>query len=195
MEEKDLKEIVTSNLINYRKANNYTQANLAEKLNYSDKAISKWERGESLPDLYTLMLLTELYGITLNDLVTNGETTKIKPKKKKNNHLTITLLSCLLVWLVATIAYVIPLIFTNIPHLWLTFIWALPVSFILLLVFSSLWGNNKTTFICVTGLILTLILSTCIPLYVCLSLAKIWFLFILFIPLELLNIFWFLLRK
>lgn len=195
MEEKDLKEIVTSNLINYRKANNYTQANLAEKINYSDKAVSKWERGESLPDLYTLMLLTELYGITLNDLVTNEETTKIKPKKKKNNHLTITLLSCLLVWLVATIAYVIPLIFTNIPHLWLTFIWALPVSFILLLVFSSLWGNNKTNFICVTGLILTIILSTCIPLYVCLSLSKVWFLFILFIPLELLNIFWFLLRK
>lgn len=195
MEEKDLKEIVTTNLINYRKANNYTQANLAEKLNYSDKAISKWERGESLPDLYTLMLLADLYGITLNDLVTNNENVKIKPKKKNNNHLKITLLSCLLVWLVATIAYVIPLIFTNIPHLWLTFILAIPVSFILLLVFSALWGNNKTNFICVTGLILTIILSICMPLYVCLSLTKIWFLFILFVPLELLNIFWFLLRK
>lgn len=195
MEEKDLKEIVTTNLVKYRKINNYTQAQLAEKLNYSDKAISKWERGESLPDLYTLTLLAELYGITINDLVTNDETTKIKPKKNKDNHLKITLLSCLLVWLVATMAYVIPLIFTNIPHLWLTFILALPVSFILLLVFSALWGNNKTNFICVTGLILTIILSICMTLYVCLSLTKIWFLFILFVPLELLNIFWFLLRK
>lgn len=195
MDEKDLKEIVTSNLIKYRKAHNYTQATLAEKINYSDKAISKWERGESIPDLYTLQLLANLYNITLNDLVTDCENIKIKPKKEKNNRFKITLLSYLLVWLVATIFYVIPLIFTNIPHLWLTFIFAIPISFIVLLVFSALWGSNKTNFLCVTGLILSLILAICMPLYICLAIEKIWLLFILFAPTELLNIFWFLIKK
>ena len=82
IDEKELREIVTTNLINYRKANNYTQAVLAEKINYSDKAISKWERGESLPDLYTLALLADLYGITIGDLTTKHEK-PIKATKKK----------------------------------------------------------------------------------------------------------------
>ena len=64
MTEIELKETITANLIKYRKTNSYTQAALAEKINYSDKAVSKWERGESIPDLYTLTLLAELYGIT-----------------------------------------------------------------------------------------------------------------------------------
>ena len=54
LNENELKKIVTENLIYYRKINKLTQLQLAEKLNYSDKAISKWERGESLPDLYIL---------------------------------------------------------------------------------------------------------------------------------------------
>ena len=62
------KQIIAKNLTKYRKINNLTQLDLAEKLSYSDKAISKWERGESLPDVYTLSILAEFYGITLNDL-------------------------------------------------------------------------------------------------------------------------------
>ena len=67
--EEQFKAIVAKNLANYRKINNLTQLDLAEKLSYSDKAISKWERGESLPDLYTLQKIADLYGITINDLV------------------------------------------------------------------------------------------------------------------------------
>ena len=195
MTEEKLKETITTNLINYRKANNYTQAALAEKINYSDKAISKWERGESIPDLYILTLLAKLYGITINDLISSKE--KIKPKKKttKKSSAIITTLSVILVWLVACVAYVVPLLFKDIPNLWLIFIVALPVSFIVLLVFSTLWGNKKTTFACITGLVLTIILSIALPLSVCFSLHKAWLLFILFLPLELLNIFWFILRK
>ena len=136
MTEEKLKETITANLINYRKANNYTQAALAEKINYSDKAISKWERGESIPDLYTLTLLAELYGITINDLISKEEKAKPKPKKTKKSNAIITTLSVILVWLVACVAYIIPLLFKDIPNLWLTFIVALPVSFIV--IFASL---------------------------------------------------------
>ena len=195
MTELELKEIITNNLIRYRKLNNLTQAMLAEKINYSDKAVSKWERGESIPDIYTLTLLAELYGITINDLT--SKETKAKPKKKatKKNHLIITILSVILVWLVATITYLLPSVFQNIPNLWISFVVALPISFIVLLVFSTLWGTKKTTFISITGLILTVILAVALSLSICLSLHKAWLLFILFVPLELLNIFWFILRK
>ena len=67
IKENEFKTKVAKNLIYYRKANNLTQSDLAQKLNYSDKAISKWERGENLPDLYILTTISSLYGITLND--------------------------------------------------------------------------------------------------------------------------------
>ena len=70
MEEiKDIKEIVASNLVKYRKEANLTQSQLAEKINYTDKAISKWERGESSPDTDNLIALASLYNITLDDLL------------------------------------------------------------------------------------------------------------------------------
>ena len=82
--ENEFKKIVVENLIYYRKINKLTQLQLAEKLNYSDKAISKWERGESLPDIYILSNIAEIYGITLNDLVMKQET-PIKQKPKSLN--------------------------------------------------------------------------------------------------------------
>lgn len=195
MTEIELKETITTNLIKYRKVNNYTQAALAKKINYSDKAVSKWERGESIPDLYTLTLLAELYGITLNDLTTKEVKVKPKSKRSAKKNAIVTILSVIIVWLVACLTYIIPLLFKDIPNLWIVFVIALPISFIVLLVFSALWGNKKTNFTCITGLILTIILSVALPLSVCLSIHKAWLLFILFAPLELMNIFWFILRK
>ena len=64
-----LKVMIGSNIAAYRKRAGLTQAGLAEKLNYSDKAVSKWERGESIPDVLTLMQLAELFEISVNDLL------------------------------------------------------------------------------------------------------------------------------
>ncbi len=149
------KNIIAKNLIKYRKINNLTQLDLAEKLNYSDKAISKWERGESLPDVYTLSKLAEFYGITLNDLCSEN-LQPIKPKNsKKVNHMFITLLSIGLVWFIATLSFVVLKMIpsTSSYELWLIFISAIPVSFIVLLVFSVLWYNNILNTISVSGLV------------------------------------------
>ena len=90
MTELEFKKLVSENLQYYRKLNNMTQLQLAETLNYSDKSISKWERGESLPDLYILQSIADLYGITINDLVNEIKT---KPAHKKvRNNLLITLI-------------------------------------------------------------------------------------------------------
>ena len=77
---KDIKPIVAANLATLRKENGLTQAELAEKLNYSDKAVSRWEHGDTLPDINVLMQLCEFYGITLNTLV--NENAEFEKQKK-----------------------------------------------------------------------------------------------------------------
>ena len=69
MTTEEIKENFSQNLINLRKAKSLTQLQLAEKLNYSDKAISKWEVGSVLPDVETLSHIAEFFGLTVNDLI------------------------------------------------------------------------------------------------------------------------------
>ena len=65
-----------------RKEKNITQSELAEKLNISDRAISKWENGICLPDAGNMPILCEILGITINDLF-SGEVVDMKDKEKK----------------------------------------------------------------------------------------------------------------
>ena len=99
--EEKLKKTISKNLIKYRKMNNLTQLELAVELNYSDKAISKWERGESLPDIYVLSLIADFYNITVTDLISDqnlGENKKIYQAEK-----IMSLLSSVVIYTVATI--------------------------------------------------------------------------------------------
>ncbi|MDD3107394.1 MAG: helix-turn-helix transcriptional regulator [Bacilli bacterium] len=190
MTEDKIKENVANNLIKYRKAHNLTQIQLAEKLNYSDKSISKWERQESIPDLVILSNIAELYQITVQDLLADPKT-KIKSPPHKN-HLIITLMSFTGVWAVATAIYVLLGIFApSITRAWLTFIYAIPFSLIDLIVFTKLWGNKWILFFAIS------LLSWSIPLTIYLSIDydQLWLLFIAIIPLQILTILWFIPRK
>lgn len=184
------KEQISKNLIYYRKMNKLTQSELANKLNYSDKAISKWERGENLPDLYILASIAELYGVTLNDLTSSKPS--LPKTVKKQNHLMITLLSVGLVWLVATfVCILLYIINPEIPKVWLSFIYAISISFIVLIVFSSIWGSNLLVSIFVSLFVWS------IPLSIGLSfeIGRLWLLYICMIPLQALIILWFLLKN
>lgn len=73
-------------LISLRKGEGYTQATLAEKLGVSFQAVSKWERGENLPDAFTLVDIAHIYGITVDEIL-NGkllqkDLSTSKPKRK-----------------------------------------------------------------------------------------------------------------
>ena len=100
----DLKFILARNLTAYRKAMNLTQLELAEKLNYSDKAVSKWERAESVPDILILKKIADIYHVSIDDLIKDKDVTKIKvktmQKNKTTSHAMITALSVVAVWLV-----------------------------------------------------------------------------------------------
>jgi len=196
----DLKLIIANNIIKYRKKFKLTQAELAEKLNYSDKSISKWERGDSLPDIIILNDIAKIFNISLDNLITQHE---VKPYKKANkilekiynNKMLITLCSSIIVWLVASITFVFLSIFTDIPYLWMTFVYATTVNCIVLIVFNYLWKNIYYNFLTVSALIISLATSIYCSLYLFLNINRIWLIFIIVIPLLILAYLWFVVRK
>ncbi len=195
----DIKENLAQNLINYRKSLNLTQAELADKLNYTDKAVSKWERGESVPDLSVLKQIADFYGITIDTLISEPKAEKPKPVKNiSRKRLVIVLCSAGLVWLVATFYYCFAtLIFPNVKENWMAFIYAVPITLIVVLVFTSVWGKTLGNAIVTSLLIWTLILAVYLTLYFLLSdpPSTLWTVFILGIPLQVLTVLWFTYKK
>lgn len=194
----NLKRIIKNNLVKYRKQSGLTQAQLAQKLGYSDKSISKWEREEGVPDIYILKDIADLYGITVNDLITERQETNKKDFKflrkiSKRNKIIISLLSAGLVWAIATTLYVIlDLALPNIEsYLTNIYIYAIPASCIVLIVFNSIWGKRFLNLFLISALIWTFTLS----LYVSLPITNIAKLFIIPIPLQLLTLLWFMMDK
>lgn len=190
----DIKENLAKNLIRYRKAYNITQAELAEKLNYSDKAVSKWERAEAVPDLVILKQIADLYGITIDSLLV--EPKEEKPKVKKiiqTKRLIISLLAFGLVWLVAVLAYTLLSIFLpSVNYFWLVFVYAIPFSTVTFLIFSTIWGKNKITGICISVLIWSTILSIFLSLLSMMNAppSNLWFIFLIGVPAQVLIILW-----
>lgn len=157
--EEKLRRLIAENIAYYRKQNGDTQADLAEKLNYSDKSVSKWERGDGTPDVFILAKIASLYDITVQDLLREK-----KVPKSRSRHILIHLLSVGLVWLVMTVLFCISKIFHVLPeHAWMLFIYGIPITGIVSVVFSGLWWNRLLlTLSCsliIWGLGLSLVLS------------------------------------
>ena len=157
--EEKLRKLIAENIAYYRKQNGDTQADLAEKLNYSDKSVSKWERGDGTPDVFILAKIAALYDITVQDLLREK-----KVPKSRSRHILIHLLSVGLVWLVMTVLFCISKIFHVLPeHAWLLFIYGIPITGIVSVVFSGMWWNRLLlTLSCsliIWGLGLSLVLS------------------------------------
>ena len=191
---KELREIIGQNLTELRKQKGYTQISLAERLNYSDKAISKWEKGTSLPSIDVLLDLANLYGVTLDYLVKEGDSKEKKllmnDNVKRRNHILITLLSSILVWIVATTLYVFTYIPTKEPSLWTIFLWAVPVNSIVLIVFNGIWGKRKYLAIPVLLLIWSLLASIHLQVLMVLPEVNLWLIYLLGIPLSIATLLW-----
>ena len=141
MTEEQIKANIALNITELRKKNGMTQSELAEFLNYSDKSVSKWERGDGIPDVVVLQKIAELFGVTLNDLL-KGEISVKKSTSKPStvNRIIIPLLSASLSFFVASIVFFLLNIFLpDLERNWLVFILAMPVACIPLIVFSVIW--------------------------------------------------------
>lgn len=184
----DLRDTIGHNLVRLRKSRNLTQDQLASKLNYSDKAISKWEHATSLPSIENLYEICQFYDVTLDDLTKpNLKLYEGRERRKGNetNQIIITCLSVLLVFLIATTAFVGLYLFYK-TFEWQIFVWALPISSIVLLVFNGVWGKTKWVYPITTLLIWSLLSSVFVQFLD----QNLWMIFILGIPGELIVIFW-----
>ena len=187
-DEATLRKTVAKNIAAYRKAHHDTQLDLATKLNYSDKSVSKWERGESLPDVYILSQIADLYGVSVSALI--GE---IQPPKesKPHYHLFILLLSLALPMAVATLLFSMFMI-CKVPYpAWMFFVYALPVCSIICIVFTSLWWGILWQGVSVSALIWTLGLS----LYLSFELENVSLIFLVCAALQVLTVLWEVFRK
>ena len=187
-DEATLRKTVAKNIAQYRKAHHDTQLDLATKLNYSDKSVSKWERGESLPDVYILSQIAELYGVSVSALI--GE---IQPPKesKPHYHMFILLLSLALTMAVATLLFSMFMI-CKVPYpAWMFFVYALPVCSIICIVFTSLWWGILWQGVSVSALIWTLGLS----LYLSFELENVSLIFLVCAALQVLTVLWEVFRK
>lgn len=183
---------IGQNLTLYRKRAGLTQAELAEKINYSDKSVSKWESGGGAPDIYILIQLAEIFGVTVNDLIAVEPPKKALPKKSVGLHALIMGLSSGIVWLVATCIFVL---LNMIPDAngewWTVFIFALPINAIVLIVLSAVWKYKLLHFISITATIWTVLLSVFCALWFIWGLrGTVWLVFLLGAPLQVLEILW-----
>ena len=203
MSDEKLKKQIGINIAAYRKRFGLTQAGLAEKLNYSDKAISKWERGESAPDVLTLVQLAELFEITVNDLLIDldalpeesGVVQRVMEKavekslKRKADKRIILALSSVLVWFVALLLFVV-LSSLEISYTWLAFFYAIPANGIVLLSLLSAWKDFRWN----QGIISVIGWGSLLSIYVTVYLLadfNFWRVFLLGIPGQLAISLWF----
>lgn len=183
----DLKKVAAENITRLRTSLNLTQAQLGEKLNYSDKSISKWERGESVPDVFVLKEIADLAGVTVDYIITpHTEDEEVRSDKKPGRRysrrfITLTVLAG--IWALAALVFVV-LWIVGIVY-WLTFIYAIPVSLITLLVLNSVWGDRSWNLYIISGLVWGIICS----IYLSALHMNWWQLFLLGIPAQIIIIF------
>ena len=188
---------IAKNLAHYRKQAGLTQAELAEKINYSDKSVSKWEQGNGVPDVYILMRLAKLYHVTVNDLIgeNTSESVETYKQQRKGLHALIMLLSSGIIWLIATCVFVFFQLLKPGNDWWLFFIYAVALNAILLIVYASVWKYRLLNFISVTSLIwgaLVCLYLTARQISVAIGndYSALWLVFFIGIPLQVLEVLW-----
>ncbi len=154
----DIKRKVAKNITELRILNNMTQMELAEKLNYSDKTISKWERAESSPDISVLVEIADLFGVTLDYLVRSDNIEEAvvthKTKETRYNRRAISYIAEGGAWIIAVFAFIITtLIIDKMTFQWLYFVYALPIGLIVKLIFNSVWFNPRHNYLIISALV------------------------------------------
>ena len=207
--EYDFKKRLGKNLTYLRTRAGMTQSQVAEVLSYSDKSVSKWERGDGMPDLYILSKLADLYHVDISAFLAD-DPAQLEPmpaespeevRYRKKKRLIIPLLAIGIVWLSAVVLFVLLNVVTDLLHVdfrgeWLVFIYALPATAIVSIVFSKLWWYRITTFLAISLLIWTVPLCIQLTVVVILGSSSGFELFyIISAVLEVMFILWFLMKK
>lgn len=186
----NIQEILISNLISLRKSRSLTQIELGEKINYSDKTISKWENGDSCPNIEAVHKLAKFYDVSIDDLLSEDfqiDKKIVAEKQRSYSKLIISLLAVMTVWLIATIIFV-AISLLDVSNAWMVFIIAVPESAIVSLVFNSIWGNTRFNYLIISILLWTLL--TTIFLSALKYASVLWVIFLIGVPIQIAIILW-----
>jgi transcriptional regulator with XRE-family HTH domain len=180
----EMRLALASNLIKLRTHAGITQAELGEKLNYSDKTISKWERADALPDVLVLKQISDLFHVSIDDLLKTSDKWE-KPQDQESKSFlykysitAITMVSIASIWTLAVLVFVILWILGRVE--WTIFAYAVPVSLITYLVLHSIWRGGKHNVYIVGALVISIIGA----IYIALLQYQLWQLFLVVIPAE-----------
>lgn len=198
----ELKFIIAKNIQVLRQNKGWTQQQMAQELNYSDKSVSKWERGESLPDIVVLKRIADLFAVSLDYLVEEDHTrtpeevrqSRQELRSKKRSYYIITATSIFLVAIFATLLFIIMnMVMPQTGYPWLCYAYGVPTALIVWLVFNSIWFNPHSNFI-ISSLLVWSLLGA---LYLTFALQGygIWPIFLLGIPVQVIIGVWANLKK
>ena len=195
--ENNQQELLAKNLVYYRKASGLTQLELAEKFNYSDKSISKWERGEGFPDVFVLKSLADFYGITIDDFYSE-EHKKIAKQSQKRKQIYLRLLSIGVGWLVTVLSFFLlnVLLDKSLPFKpWLVFIYGTLLTSIIWLVWEFIYHNKLLRMFAASSIIWTATLTIYLTFLLVLPDVNLSLIFIVAATLQVLEVIWFLFRN
>lgn len=197
-----LKAIIAANIADLRKKNGMTQQDLAAKLNYTDKAISKWERGESVPDVMVLKQIADMYGVTVDYLLTDvheeskpiveeePEENMLKERQSLRTRGFVTGMSVLLVWIAALVLFIVfDTASLDYRSNWVVFACAVPASFIVWLIMNSIWFNRRRNYLIISLLMWSILALIYIPILLFAG-RNLWLIFSLGIPGQAIIIMW-----
>lgn len=183
---KELRYIVGENLYKLRKSKGLTQLQISKELNYSDKAISRWERGDAMPDLESLNKISIFYNVPLDYMVKEHENideiTELnnqQAKMEQSKRISIALLWVSVIWILVAVIYAYCEMFLNIS-LWQVFVWGVPFSVFIFSVFNRRWNMIKQKYILHSIFLWTLLLS----IYLQIMSYNIWLIFIIGVPIQ-----------
>ncbi len=189
----ELKLVSASNIIRLRTGAGLTQAELGARLNYSDKTISKWERGEAIPDAYVLTQLAEMFGVTVDYLLSSHDAWEAPtdggeeadeptgaddaPGAQGYSVEVIMALTVVSVWTASIIAFVVLWLAAGVIC-WRIFAVMLPVSLLVLMILTCVFKKEKS----LQYVIAAFVFSIFVMLYFLIPSYKPWQLFIISVP-------------
>lgn len=190
----DFRKQFGAKLHSLRKQKGLTQSELALKLNYSDKAVSKWERGESVPDTYTVYKIASFFGVSVDELFSDSLEIKVDPtrdNKTKSVQLFVPLISMFGVFFLASIVFfIMKLVPSWSEFAYYPLIYSVPLASIVMIVFSAIWWNLVLKCVCVSALIW----SGAVAIYFSVPIESMKYIFIICIVLQAVCVLSFLFR-
>lgn len=198
---KNLNEIIGENLTFLRKKAGFTQLEVGEKFNYSDKTVSKWEQGSVLPSVDVLKEIADFYGVSVDYILSEHASEKdfksiVKQTPNFAKRATLVALIIAFIFAMALVIYFAEVYRQNSINnrLWVVFLWCVPISCIVLFISSRRLMKSKIwPLIFSSAFVWTTLLSAYLTWYI--PGGGYWFIFFIGVPLQIALILIYNLRK